>query len=266
MTPRASDGPPYRRVGAPRPGGIVVVADHASNRVPADVPLGIAPDLLETHIAVDIGVAGVAERLAREHGMAAHLAQVSRLVIDLHREEASPALIPHASDGRPIPGNLGADREQRLDRFHRPYPRALADWLDAAEPGLIVALHSFTPRLESDPGQQRPWDVALLYNRDDRAARHAIRLFSEQGLTVGDNRPYSGRQLNATMDRHAEAHGRPYLTVEIRQDHITDAAGQARWAARVAEVSARVALALENGHDTAGRRESSAGARDAADA
>lgn len=235
----------FLRLGAARPGGIVVVADHASNHVPADLALGIAPALLDTHIAVDIGIAGVAARLAREHGMAAHLATVSRLVIDLHRQEDSLALIPEASDGRPIPGNIGADREMRLERFHRPYHRALADWLNAVDPRLIVALHSFTPRLDCDPQQQRPWDVALLYNRDDRAARHAIRLFAANGLTVGDNQPYSGKQLNATMDRHAEAQGRPYLTIEIRQDHIASEAGQARWAALVADVANGVALALE---------------------
>ncbi|MGB3379294.1 MAG: N-formylglutamate amidohydrolase, partial [Allopontixanthobacter sediminis] len=86
-----------------------------------------------------------------------------------------------------------------------------------------------------------------LYNQDDRAARHAIRLFEAEGLTVGDNQPYSGRDLHATMDRHAEAKGRPYLTIEIRQDEITTDAQQARWAALVADVAERTALALRGG-------------------
>ena len=72
----------------------------------------------------------------------------------------------------------------------------------------IVA--EFTPALDTSD-EERPWEVALLYNHDDTAARHAIRLFGEQGLTVGDNQPYSGKQLNATMDRHAEANGIPYM-------------------------------------------------------
>src|SRR5690606_10257872 len=117
-------------------------------------------------------------------------------------------------------------------------------WLDAAQPELIVALHSFTPRLESG-GEERPWEVALLYNEDDRAARHAIRLFAEEGLTVGDNQPYSGKQLNATMNRHAEAHGRPYLTIEVRQDMIEREADQTRWAALVADVARQTALLLK---------------------
>ena len=79
-------------------------------------------------------------------------------------------------------------------------------------------------------------------SQDDTAARHAIRLFGEQGLTVGDNQPYSGKQLNATMDRHAEAKGIPYCTVEIRQDQIDTEAGQSRWAIMLADVMGRVAL------------------------
>lgn len=239
-----SDWRPWRHIGKPRPRGIVCVADHASNFVPADIALGVAADVLDKHVALDIGVEGVAERLARRHGMAAHLACISRLVCDLHREEDNPAVVPTASDGHLVPGNIGADVEERLARFHRPYHAALGAWLAAADPELIVSLHSFTPRLESNPEGERPWEVALLHNQDERAARHAIRLFGERGLTVGDNQPYSGRELNATMNRHAEAHGRPYLAIEIRQDQIADEAGQARWAALVADVASRTALML----------------------
>jgi predicted N-formylglutamate amidohydrolase len=242
-----SEWQPWRHVGEPRRGGIVVVADHASNFVPADIELGIAPELLDKHIAVDIGAEGTAERMARRQGMPAHLATVSRLVCDLHREEDNHAVVPATSDGHLIPGNIGADVEARLERFHRPYHRALAAWLDRIEPELIVSLHSFTPQLESDLASERPWEVALLYNEQGEPARHAIRLLAERGLTVGDNEPYSGKLLNATMNRHAEAHRRPYLAIEVRQDQIADEAGQARWASMLADVAGRVALMLNGG-------------------
>lgn len=242
-----SDWRPWRHVGEPRTGGLVVVADHASNFVPDDVELGVAPELLEKHIAIDIGVEGVAERMARRHGVPAHLACVSRLVCDLHREEDNPAVVPTTSDGHLIPGNIGADIAARLDRFHRPYHAALAQWLDEVQPELILSLHSFTPALESDSSSRRPWEVGLLYNEDDEPARYAIRLFREQGLHVGDNEPYSGKTLNATMNRHAEAKGRRYIAVEVRQDQIATEAGQARWASMLADVAGRVALMLKGG-------------------
>ncbi len=238
------DGLPYRQVGSLKRGGLVCVADHASNFVPDGIELGIARELLEQHIAYDIGVAGIAGRMARRHDIPAHLAEVSRLVVDLHREEDHPAVVPVTSDGHLIPGNIGADVEDRLDRYYRPYHEALDRWLDAAQPRMIISLHSFTPELASSD-EHRPWEIALLYNEDDRAARHAIRLFGELGLMVGENEPYSGKQLNATMNRHAEAHGRPYCAIEVRQDLISTRAEQARWAAMIADVCGRVALALD---------------------
>ena len=51
---------------------------------------------------------------------------------------------------------------------------------------------------------------------------------------TGDNQPYSGKVLNATMNLHAEANGIPYLGIEVRQDLIGDDAGVAQWAARLA--------------------------------
>jgi predicted N-formylglutamate amidohydrolase len=236
---------PYRIIGEPRFGGILIVADHASNRLPDDIELGIDPTLLDLHIALDIGVSAVAERMAKRPGTAAFLGNISRLVCDFNREEDSPAIIPEASDGYQIPGNQNspAGRQARLDQYYHPYHEALSALLDDKPPALILSLHSFTPSLASDPDQQRPWQVGILYNQDDRAARLAIPFLEAEGLVVGDQQPYSGKLLNATMNRHAEAEGRPYLGVEVRQDGIMDAAGQAVWAERLGHLCNFVAVA-----------------------
>ncbi|MCL9981965.1 MAG: N-formylglutamate amidohydrolase [Erythrobacter sp.] len=233
----------FRQLGTPTPGGIVCTADHASNAVPADIPLGIPAHLLHEHIAVDIGTEAIAELLARDHAIPAHIAAVSRLVCDLNREEAASGLVPEASDGHPIPGNVGADKEGRLSRFHRPYHSALEQWLEVAEPALILSLHSFTLRLATSDAA-RPWQVGVLYNTDDRAARIAIPMLAAEGLNVGDNLPYSGRDLNYTMNRHAEAKGRPYIGIEIRQDLAQTPEDHARWAHILANIAQRVASAL----------------------
>jgi predicted N-formylglutamate amidohydrolase len=237
---------PFVVVGEPRRGGIVVVCDHASNRVPDAVDLGIPAALLDEHIAIDFGVAGTARLMTDRPGVCAFLANVSRLVCDFNREEHSPTLAPPVSDGRAIPGNAldATGREQRLALFHRPYHTALAALLDESPPALIVSLHSFTPALSSSPEVVRPWQVGVLYNLDDRAPRLAIPLLEAEGLKVGDQEPYSGRTLNHTMNRHAEAHGRPYLGIEVRQDQILEPAGQAVWAERLGRIVNDVALAL----------------------
>lgn len=233
----------YRLVGTPRFGGILVVCDHASNRVPDDIVLGIAPELLDQHIAIDIGVAGVAERMARHAGTAAWLANVSRLVCDFNRDPDTPSLVPEESDGVVIPGNipLCETRAGRISRFFEPYHNGLEALLEAIPQGLILSLHSFTPAMATCD-KPRPWQVGVLYNQDDRAARLAIPMLEAEGLVVGDQEPYSGTTLNATMDIHAEAEGRPYLGVEVRQDQIADEAGQAVWAERLHRVCNAIAI------------------------
>jgi len=218
---------------------ILIIADHASAHVPADIDLGIDRALLDKHIAVDIGVAEVAALLARRLACTAILGGVSRLVIDLNREEDARGLIPHVSDGHAISGNEDVDVAARITRFYHPYHDAVTQHLSAMHRPFLLSLHSFTPFLESAPDQQRPWEIGILYNEDDRAARIAIPMLEEAGLVVGDQQPYSGRLLNATMNRHAEGGGHAYLGVEMRQDIVGTAQGQQRFADLLAPVLER---------------------------
>src|SRR5581483_6858058 len=143
---------------------LLIVADHASAMVPADIDLGVPPELLEQHVAIDIGVAPLAADLCARLGCPAVLGGVSRLVIDLNREEEAPGLVPIESDGHAIPGNVGLTagaRSARLARFWRPYHALLAGRIAADRPRLIVSLHSFTPCLASRPDEARPWQVGV---------------------------------------------------------------------------------------------------------
>lgn len=214
--------------------------------MPAGIELGIDPALLATHIAHDIGTDALTRALAAELDAAAVLATVSRLVIDPNRAPDAPGLIPAASDGHVIPGNVGlsdTERALRLDAIHAPYHAAIAAEIARRRPELLVSIHSFTPSLATS-AEPRPWPVALLYNTDDRAARIGLAALAARGLHVGDNQPYSGRDLNYTMDRHAEASGMPYLGFEVRQDGLADAAGVAHWTAVLADTIRHVARRL----------------------
>ncbi|MCW0197553.1 N-formylglutamate amidohydrolase [Sphingopyxis sp.] len=233
----------WRQLGTPRAGGVLLIGDHASAQVPDDIGLGIDPALLGNHIAIDIGVAEVAALLVEAGAVdAAILGGVSRLVVDCNRDEDAPGAIPIASDGHAIPGNaLDHDgREARLARFFRPYHDHIAGVIAAHRPAMILSLHSFTPSLASDPDQTRPWQVGVLYNADDRLAAPAIAALAAEGLIVGDQLPYSGKLLNATMNRHAEANGVPYVGIEMRQDLVGDAAGQALFAERLARMCGKM--------------------------
>jgi predicted N-formylglutamate amidohydrolase len=217
----------WEMVSGDRASAMLIIADHASNHAPANIDLQIAPELLGTHIAIDLGVAALAKAL----GLPAILGGVSRLVVDLNREEDAPHIIPIASDGHAIPGNAidHKARAERIARFWHPYHDKISDMIEEYQPKLLISLHSFTPKLATDPDQKRPWEVGILYNEDDRAARIAIPLLEAAGVVVGDQLPYSGKLLNATMNRHGEGRGIAYLGIEMRQDLIGDAAGVTRW-------------------------------------
>ena len=212
-------------VGEQSLGDVLIVGDHASNRVPPEIDLDIDRALLSTHIGWDIGVAALAHALDAP----LFLGNVSRLVIDLNRDPVDPGLVPQSSDGHEIPGNRG-DVSDRLGTYWQPYHDELAAQIERTRPKLLISLHSFTPALSSRPDEVRPWEFGILYNRDDRAARIAIPLLQAAGVIVGDQLPYSGKVLNATMNRHGEGTATPYLGIEVRQDLICDDDGVARWA------------------------------------
>jgi len=229
--------------------GMLLIADHASNRLPEGIGLGVPASVMGEHVAIDIGVTPLAAALCADLGCPAVLGGVSRLLIDLNREDHAAGLIPETSDGVLIPGNAGltaADRAARIDRWWRPYHEHISELIIASRPKLLISLHSFTPRLATSD-ERRPWQIGILYNQDERAARLALPLLETAGIVAGDNLPYSGKVLNATMNRHGEGNGIAYLGIEVRQDLISDAEKVAAWAERLAPVIRAVRDGLADG-------------------
>lgn len=246
----------FERVNGAGRAPILVLCDHATNRVPPSVnggDLGLPPIEMERHIAYDIGARGVSLGLARRLDAPALLTRFSRLVIDPNRGEYDPTLLMRLYDGTIIPGNRHADqaeRERRLDAWHRPYHQAITAQIDAMlaedrEPALI-SIHSFTPRLRARPA--RPWHIGVLWDRDRRLAEPLIaRLEAEGDIAVGDNEPYRGALDGDTMFRHGTMRGLRHVLIELRQDLIATEAGQEAWADRLAPILRDIVSPLEPG-------------------
>lgn len=242
--------PSFEILGAERRGRWLVTCDHATNRVPDWVNggcLGLDPADMQRHIAYDVGAAGVTRALAEALDSPAILSDFSRLVIDPNRGEDDPTLLMKLYDGTIIPANRHADeheRERRLDALHRPYHNAYADLASRRDDAVVCAVHSFTPRLKGRPA--RPWEVGVLYAGDDRLARPFLAACRAQGWCVGDNEPYSGHLPGDAVDRHALRAGRLNVLIEVRNDLIADAAGQALWAANLAPIL--IDVLAQSGH------------------
>lgn len=225
----------------------LLVCDHASNHVPEEMQgLGLCRSELERHIAWDIGAEPVTRKLADLLCAPAVLGGVSRLVVDLNRDGEDASAFPTLSDGTTVPANreLGeAERRARLEAYFQPYHRAIEEQVSrltsAGVAPILLAIHSFTPVMN---GQARPWHVGILSNRDRRLADKLIQALAAEGdLSVGDNQPYSGRDLAYTTNRHAQARGLAHAGIEIRQDLIDSKEKADDWGGRLARILAPMA-------------------------
>jgi predicted N-formylglutamate amidohydrolase len=80
-------------------------------------------------------------------------------------------------------------------------------------------------------GLERIWDIGVLWNRDPRLPQPLIKhLRHWENLNIGDNEPYSGRDLAYTIDTHGLAGGLANAAVEIRQDHCATPENASHWA------------------------------------
>ncbi|MEM9853177.1 MAG: N-formylglutamate amidohydrolase [Pseudomonadota bacterium] len=227
----------FHITGAERDGAWIITCDHATARVPPEIgTLGLPQADMERHIAYDIGARGVARALGERLNAPVISSNFSRLVIDPNRGLDDPTLIMQLYDGSIIPGNraLGVKaRQDRIDRYYRPYDGALAAAYAARKTAAIVSVHSFTPQLAGKP--KRPWEIGILFGHDARLSQALISVLKEEaGLTIGINEPYAGHLPGDAIDRHALASGRHNTLIELRQDLIADDAGQMAWAARLA--------------------------------
>ena len=243
----SADPPPFRFMDRRSSSRCLVVADHAGNAVPGSLQgLGLEQDVFRQHIAVDIGSRALAARLAELLGSSLVLANYSRLVVDLNRHLDDPTAFIPESDGVVIPGNqhlATAEKRRRADAIHRPYHSAIDNLIDdfIKQGGLpvIISVHSFTPVLA---GVTRPWHIGVLWDKDPRIAGPLLAgLRQNPELLVGDNEPYSGRHpADYTVDHHGEGRGVANVSLEVRQDLLSDKTGVERWAGLLSEALSEI--------------------------
>lgn len=219
-------------------GPILLVCEHASNRIPACFDrLGLPEAALEAHIAWDPGALGVARSLADAWRAPLVWGGVSRLVYDCNRPPEAESAMPSLSEDTVIPGNLDLSATARSERalgIYEPFHAHVSSLIQAdPKPRLLATIHSFTPVYL---GQRREVEIGLLHGQDDRFARamlacrpadlhHDIRL----------NEPYSAADGVAhTLDKHGPANGLHSIMIEIRNDLIDTPERQSTMAARLA--------------------------------
>jgi predicted N-formylglutamate amidohydrolase len=247
----ADEPPPYIEFQGDARSNFVIVADHAGRRIPRRLnDLGLPAQELARHIAWDIGALGVARQVAAALDAPLVAQAYSRLVIDCNRDPKVATSIPRVSEYVEIPGNQAisaADAALRRAEIFDPYHERIRMLLDAraarGQPTVLVAQHTMT---DSFKGARRQMHAAVLYNRDRRFAGLVLEMLRrEDGLVVADNEPYFvSDETDYTIPHHGEARGLPHVEIEIRQDLVSDEAGQSAWARRISHALRDAELAL----------------------
>jgi predicted N-formylglutamate amidohydrolase len=229
----------------------LLVCDHAGRRIPRRLgDLGVNAGDLTRHIAWDVGIEGVGCALAGRFDACLIMQPYSRLVIDCNRKPGVASSISKVSELTTIPGNENVSAEdagQRRREIFAPYHDAITRRLDqrlqAGQPTILIALHSFTPVFGGIP---RPWHCGLLYNRDRALAAPLLGLLrADPALVVGDNEPYSVTDdTDYTIPVHGEQRNVPHVAIEIRHDLIDHEIGLRKWTDKLADLLPKAAAKL----------------------
>ncbi len=233
---------PFSIIGSKRRSRWLITVDHASNFVPEDISggdLGLDPADMSRHIAYDVGARGTSLRLGELLDAPVICANWSRLCIDPNRGADDPTLVMKLYDGTIIPGNRDVDDaeiERRKSAHYQPYHDALEGLAAERDNVVVIAMHSFSPKLKGRA--PRPWEIGVLHApQEDRFGKALIaELEQETDLTVGDNEPYNGWLPGDSIDQHALQPGRLNALIELRHDEIDTPETQKAWAERLAPI------------------------------
>lgn len=218
-------------------GPVLLTCEHATERMPEGWRWPQEDLRLRgTHWAYDLGARELTLELAERLGAGAVLSRFSRLLVDANRPESSETLFLREAEGAPVALNTthldASERERRIEGLLRPYHAAADARTDRSTSQLLLSVHSFTPVFE---GRPRTLEVGVLHDRDGALAERLAAALARASIHVALNEPYSGLAgLMYSADRHARAHGRAALELEVRQDLAVDPGFRARLAELVA--------------------------------
>lgn len=219
---------------------VLITCDHASRRIPKSLgTLGLSAADRKKHIVFDHGTEHIGQYLSKKLDATAVIAEYSRIVTDLNRGIDHPDIMRTVSDHIEVPGNknlTAAQKRQRLNELYRPYhkqiDKQIKRFLKRDVSPLFLAIHSLTPVMN---GVKRPWDICLMWNKDEKTAQTFIRNLKARypKLKIGENVPYTLKAKGGvgwnTVGHHAEGNNLPYIAVEFRQDLVDTRAKAEKW-------------------------------------
>lgn len=204
---------------------VVLVCEHASNRIPRSLGnLGLSSEQLKSHVAWDPGAFDLAVMLSQRLDAPLVAARFSRLVYDCNRPPVAESAMPSVTEVCAIPGNASILPSERLARtreiyvpFHAEVAAVLAKKRQEGLSPVLITIHSFTPVFE---GRQRFVEIGYLHGPDRRLASEMLKNTNPEPITdVRLNEPYGPQDgVLHTIERHTGPTSEPNVMIEIRND------------------------------------------------
>lgn len=230
-----SDGRPVEVLNAEGKSSIVLICEHASNRIPEKLAsLGLSDEQLKGHVAWDPGAYALAMAMSATLNAPLVAARFSRLAYDCNRPPEAETAMPQHTEQGPIPGNKALSHSEKTTRaaeiyapFHGAAAEVLSQKRNLGSDPVVVTIHSFTPVFN---GQQRQVEVGFLHSDNDELAQAMLRHSSaNDGFDIRLNQPYGPKDgVLHTIDLHASKGAAPHVMIEIRNDLLCDEKGVQR--------------------------------------
>ena len=200
---------------------ILIIVDHASNAIPKEYKnLELSKSYLDSHIAYDLNIVNLANKLSKELNSEIIFGEYSRLFIDLNRSKDDPTLITAISDKKIIKRNINIskrDKKFRINGIYNRYHLCIESLIKRRQIKLLLSLHSFSPIFK---GKRRKIEIGILSNEDRRYSQKLIKKLKGKKYTIGDNEPYNGNLIGDTLYKHGLKNKLFHTLIEIRNDMI----------------------------------------------
>jgi len=232
-----NDLPPVEVIDPDGRSPVLLVCEHASNRIPAQYDgLGVDEATAHSHVAWDPGARAVAVSLSGLLDAPLVASTVSRLVYDCNRPPEAAGAMPEKSEAYDIPGNhalTNAARANRVNTVYDPFCKAVTAAITATAPKAMVTIHSFTPVFN---GHARQTEIGILHDNDSRLADALLgSAANHTALCVARNRPYGPEDgVTHTLKEHGLKNGLMNVMIEIRNDLIATPKAQQEMARMMA--------------------------------
>jgi len=247
-----ADGPAVEVLNPSGLSDIVLVCEHASNRIPESLHhLGLGEEARKSHVAWDPGALALAESLSAMFDAPLVAARISRLVYDCNRPPEAPDAMPAKSEQFDIPGNQTispSEHQARVievyDKFRAALTEIIAQKMAEGQTPTLVTIHSFTPIYY---GQPRAVEIGVLHDTDDALASGILdAIGQDNSLKIERNQPYGPQDgVTHTLRLHGVSNNIPNVMIEVRNDLLSGGQAVDRVARALGELLRQARLGLK---------------------